>query len=391
VRICLLTQTRIADDPRVRRQGDALVAAGHDVVGVGLSGASSSSPDWPVLEVPGPSRTPHGKVTTGLRTQLARAGARAALRVYWSFSEHRVMLETARRVGADVYHANDWRVLPVAATCAAGTGGSYVYDSHEFAVEENVDQLLWRLVFPHYVREIEAYYIHGAAFVSTVGDGIADLLQEVYALRTRPLVVRNVPAYQETPYRPPGARMVVLYHGVYNPDRGLEDLVASVADWRDEFALVIRGYGAPAYEARLRDTAAGAGVGDRVVFEPPVPMTDLVPRANEADIGIHTIPVTNRQTRYCLPNKLFEYVMAGLAVCVTNAPEMARIVKEYECGVVIHDSSSAGIATAVNALTRDSVARFKRASLKAATSLNWDHEQERLQDAYSEVERKHVR
>lgn len=382
MRICLLTVTRIADDPRVRRQGDALSGTGHDVVGLGGAGARAASPVWRTVDVPVPRRTPRAKVSTAVRTQVARLHPALAEKVYWSFAEHRAMRAEAIRQRADVYHANDWRVLPVAAAAAAATGARYVYDSHEFAVEENAASRVWRLVFPHYVRAIEERHIDGAAFVSTVGDGIADLLHQTYGLPTRPLVIRNVPAYQPMPYREPGDRMVVLYHGMFNADRGLDALVASVARWNETFDLVLRGSGPPAVEAQLRRTAEAAGVTDRVTFEPPVPMTELVAAANRADIGIHPIPASNHQTRYALPNKLFEYLMAGLAVVVTDAPEMGRIVREHGCGTLIADPSPATIADAVNQLRREEVERFKHAALEAAATLNWEHEQTRLLSAY---------
>ena len=382
MRVCILSQTPIADDPRVRRQGDALHRAGHDVVALGVRGAHSGPPAWPVIELRGPSRTLQGKVLTSIRTQAARMPPLADA-VYWSFREHREMRAAAVDTKADVYHANDWRVLPVAAAAAAATGARYVYDSHEFAVEENIVSRAWRFTFPHYIRAIEARHIHEAGFVSTVGAEIASLMQDAYRLPERPVVIRNVPDRQAMPYRDPGDPMVVLYHGKFNADRGLVDLVRSVAGWRDGLRLVVRGWGTTDVESQIRRAVEDAGVGDRVTIEPPAPMSELVGLANLADIGVHPMPPSSRQTRFALPNKFFEYVMAGLAVCVTDAPEMARIVREYECGIVVTDARVEGIAAAVNSLTPERVAAFKRASLVAAEELCWDREQSRLLDAYA--------
>ena len=114
-------------------------------------------------------------------------------------------------------------------------------------------------------------------------------------------------------------------------------------------------------------------------------MTEMVQNAATADVGIHPIPTTNPQARYCLPNKLFEYAMAGLAVCVSDVPEMRRVVDEYGFGITIGSTSADGIAAAVNSLDRDSITRFRSNALVAAEQLNWDQEQQKLFALFSEL------
>ncbi|HWW52536.1 MAG TPA: glycosyltransferase, partial [Acidimicrobiales bacterium] len=243
MRVCLLAVSVVADDPRVRRTGDALVAAGHDVVAVGLGGATSRPPGWPIATVD----RPRGRAAMGLlAARLLAVDAVPALagRVYWSFTAHRQLLAQALAAGADVYHANDWDTLPVAVRAAQAAGALVVYDSHELAVEES-DRTAWRLLFPRYIRRLEGAHVGRAAAVITVADGIADALQEQYGLPVRPTVIRNTPPYVATPYRPPGAQISVLYQGLLNPDKGLDRLIRSVRFWRSEFRLVVRGFGAP--------------------------------------------------------------------------------------------------------------------------------------------------
>ncbi|MBV8162028.1 MAG: hypothetical protein JO265_13990 [Acidimicrobiia bacterium] len=115
-------------------------------------------------------------------------------------------------------------------------------------------------------------------------------------------------------------------------------------------------------------------------------MTELVSAAaGTADVGIHPLPAVNRQTRYALPNKLFEYAMAGLAVCVSDAPEMRRVVEQHRLGVTFADAEPATIASAVNSLTSERIALFKQNALRAAKQLSWDVEKERLLEVYSSI------
>jgi glycogen synthase len=380
VRVCLLVVGPVADDPRVRRQGDALAGAGHDVTAIGLEGATSPGPAWKVVTVPR-RRDRLAVATLGLRLLGVRVAPWLADRAYWSFNEHRRMLDAAVATGAEVVHANDWDTLPVAAAAAERLGAPVLYDSHELAVEES-DRRLWRLLFPAYVRRLEGRSIHVAAVVTTVANGIADALMAQYRLRERPTVIRNTPPYQEVAFREPGERITVLYQGLLNPDKGLDRLIASVDQWHPEFRLVLRGYGIPRYEAHLRSLASG---NPRIEFAPSVPMTEMVTAASTADIGIHPLPAVNRQTRYALPNKLFEYAMAGLALCVSGAPEMKRVVDEHALGVTFPDAEPATIAAAVNSLDRVSIATYKRNALAAARVLSWEQEQTKLLEIYERL------
>ena len=47
--ICILSLSRVADDPRVRRHGDAFHRAGWNIVAVGFPGARSAAPEWPIV------------------------------------------------------------------------------------------------------------------------------------------------------------------------------------------------------------------------------------------------------------------------------------------------------------------------------------------------------
>jgi glycosyltransferase involved in cell wall biosynthesis len=110
-------------------------------------------------------------------------------------------------------------------------------------------------------------------------------------------------------------------------------------------------------------------------------MLDLIPLANEADIGVHPLVATSEQTRFSLPNKLFEYLMAGLAVCVSDLPEMAEIVRRYRVGGLISTTTPGGIAAAVNAIDISALPEIKSRALTAARDLCWDKEKAVLLDA----------
>jgi len=100
------------------------------------------------------------------------------------------------------------------------------------------------------------------------------------------------------------------------------------------------------------------------------------------DIGFFALAGTSRHNEFALPNKFFEYIMAGLALCLTELPEMARLLREYKLGVTFRSVELVAIATAINALDPANIDRYKRNALAAARELCWERESERLIKAY---------
>ena len=377
MRICLLSLTVISDDPRVRGQGNCLAAAGHDVRGVGLAGGRSSAPSWPLAEVSSARGSIRRKALAAIRG-LAGSYTPWYRLAYWTAVVHKRVLRAALREPADLYIANDWRVLPIAAVAAQRSRSRFAYDSHEYAVDEGSFSRVWRISFPRYIRRVESKYIGDASYVSTVSEGIAQLLQRDYGLPERPAVVRNLPAYEAVPTRPTTPPYTVLFHGSFMPDRSLEALIASVALWREEFRLVLRGSGSKEYTAKLCALAAASPAADRITVEPPVPRDEVIRAASAADIGIHPLAAIGDQQRFALPNKLFEYTMAGLALCVADLPAMADVVGRYELGVTIASVTPEGIAAAIHTFDQESIGRAKSNALAAARELNWERESKAL-------------
>lgn len=381
LRIGLLSDSVIRDDPRLRRQGDILTSAGFQVVAVGLPGGRSPAPDWPIFASPDPGLpTAAGpgylrKLRRVLDIPLLALRSRHAFDVYWRLNARFAALgDVAARQRVDFWIVNDWSSLPIALAIKQATGTPFGYDTHELAIDEYAQNRMWRLALRPVVAAIEAAGIRDAAFVTCVSDGIADRLREAYSLARRPVVVRNTPSYQPTALRPTGTSIQVLYHGIIAPGRALEACISSVPSWRPEFTLTLRGSGDERYLAHLREHAASTGASDRIRFADPVPMTELVSQARNFDVGLFAIKGHSLQNSYVLPNKFFEYTMAGLALCVSDLPEMRELVLQHRLGHLIETPTPDAIARAINALDREMIDTFKSNALDAAAELCWERE-----------------
>jgi glycogen(starch) synthase len=394
-RACLLCLSVINDDPRVRKQGDLLHDAGFAVTAVGLAGGAAPAPLWPVSA---PAFTPAATLPARLAkllrepAQYGRYLVSMALRplassspdfaewLYWQRPAFRSLFEAARLVAADIYVANDWNMLPIAHRLSAIHGGRYVYDSHEYAAEELPESRSWRFFHRDLAIGIERKYIRDAAFVSTVSRGIAELLKRDHELSAEPMVVRNVPRG-----RPPGiapsplrddGEITVLFHGGISEHRGLHILVDSVRLWPPGRRLVLRGPVGEAYRRRLEGIIAIHGLRGRVTIEPSVPADRLIEAAANADIGIVCLPDSSAENRFALPNKIFEYISAGLALLVPNLDELAEMVVKHGIGRIFPRLTPEAIAATVYALDMGAINAFKERSRLAAAELTWEREAE---------------
>ncbi|WP_306223262.1 glycosyltransferase [Bosea beijingensis] len=403
----------------MRRQGDAFADAGWLVTAVGLDGGASPAPSWTIL-TPGsasPGRGPQGAASAGpagARALAARLpGAlrriaqpcwRLALRVlklpeYARLASFRLapgqavdyylrrphiapLYAAALDVKAAVYLANDWHMLPVAMALAERHGGIVGYDTHEYALEEYGHRLAWKLTRVPLVRAVEGAGLARAKVRTAVSAGIGTDIARIYGLPEPLQEIRNVPDRHDVPFRAVGSRCSVLFHGILAPNRGIEECLESVPLWRPEFEFVLRGPGERSYLDMIEQTIDRLKIRDRVRLDPPVPMVELVARATEADIGIVTLPPSSKHNLYALPNKFFEYVQAGLALIVSDLPDMRALVDRHGFGVLTESLTPEAIAAAVNGLDAAGIDRLKQRSLAAAGELNWDVERSRLVGLY---------
>lgn len=450
-RVYLLAASAIADDPRVRRMGDELARRGFLVTAVGLEGGHSAAPSWTIIEAQlqkppaiSPRRGRAGTIERGAAKivslplgafgaalsavgsthgefflQVHRRAALAArpfegllrslgrraheatlptgerlMRRFWRMKPDAAAIRSAVETleGPALWIANDWPMLPIAAEAAIKKGGIFVYDSHELALEEFSERPEWRKFVRPVVAHIEATFISDARVVSSVSPSITAHLQKTYSSSAKHITLRNAPVFEPTTARATRDPVRTLYHGLVAPGRGLEAVIESTANWPVGYTLTIRGpASSPAYLKQLVKLAEHCRVAERINFEDPIPMTTLVDAARPFDIGVMALPGHSAHTNYALPNKLFEYMMAGLAIAVTDLKEMSSLIRDTGAGFSLGDGSPRAIASAISALTHADIDRMRAAALEAAKRYNWNAESAPVIDAYLAAWQLHYR
>lgn len=370
----LISMTPIAREARLLRQAVALRDDGWDVVTFGYP-CEQPMPEGIRFSEIRPQKLPlrnREELLFRLSRNLSRWMPSLAENYYWHILGNEVCFEQIAYVEGlrpDLVIGHEYFSAPLAHRVAEHFGAAFSVDVHEYASEQYAHDPIWRRDWQGYVKAIEQKFLPLASPVSTICVGIADGIEKLYRLPERPLVVRNVTNYFEAPRRVPGETIEVLYHGLVSPLRGLETVIASVPRWRPEFRLRIRGMPDPGYVEGLRELAARHGVTERVVFDGAVDLRDLVPLAARSDIGIFVQENVSLHKKHTLPNKIFEYIMAGLPVIVSDLPEMRRVVDEHDLGFCVPELTPEAVAESVNRFGRDNLLPYHERALAAAKTL----------------------
>ena len=275
--------------------------------------------------------------------------------------------------------ANDLDTLPACFLAARLKGAKLVYDTHEFYTE--VPELVGRPFVRRVWLGFERWIFPRLRTVITVNDSIARAYEARYPrLRTpdgKVAVVRNIPVPRDLgpmPTRaelglPEEAFILVLQGSGINVDRGGEEAVLAMRDLPGCLLLLIGGGDAwPVLEELVRIH----GLQDRVRLIGRLPYVDMMRHTRCADLGLTLDKDSNLNYRYSLPNKLFDYLHAGIPVLATDLPEVAAIVRRFDAGVVLPDPAPERIVTAVQALRAepDRHGALRRNAIFAAASLD---------------------
>lgn len=292
---------------------------------------------------------------------------------YWSLEEVKSGFDQLKNEKYDLIIANDIKTLPLAVELAK-KGAKLLLDAHEYAPRQFEDSLVWRVIFQKYVDWMCREYLPQATRMITVCKGIADEYKNNY--RVESSVITNATNYYELQPSPISEGSIrIVHHGDANPSRKLELMIDAVSKLDGKYSLDFYLVGNKKYISFLKQKAQQY---KNIKFQAPVPMSDIPNVTNKYDIGLYLLAPTNFNNAMALPNKLFEYIQARLALVIGPTPEMARLVNKYDCGVVASDFTSQSLAEAVESITSDKLKYFKSQSNIAAKELNLEANKEKI-------------
>ena len=284
---------------------------------------------------------------------------------------------------ADAITANDLDTLPAGFIASRIKRCAVLYDTHEYFTE--MQELQGRNRVKKIWLRIEQFFFPRLKFIYTVNDSIARIYEELYAKKL--VVVRNLPMRGEgtsaTFTEPATAKTILLCQGAgLHPNRGLEELILSLNYLPEEFSVVLAGSGLAIEQ--LKQLTCDQALEQRVTFTGLLPMQQLAGITRTAFLGFSLDKPTSPNQLYSLPNKLFDYLAAGVPVITSDLPEVKKIVTDYQVGLVIAEITPPAIAEAVMTLykNKEQYAACAGNARLAVQELCWEQEAVKLIQLY---------
>ena len=260
-----------------------------------------------------------------------------------------------------------------------------IYDSHEYFTE--VPELVERPKVQKVWKRIEEYILPKMKEMITVNQSIANLFHEKYGIKVH--VVRNIPMRKMLPAPAsrdaigidPKKHVLVLQGSGINIHRGSEELVDAMR-YLDDCQLVIIGGGDVL--PILKEKVTANNWNDRVKFFPRMPYQQMMAITQLAELGFTLDKDTNLNYRFSLPNKLFDYIQAGVPIVASRLTEIEKIVTDYNIGTFIDNHDPETIASTVKKVLNDekNLVIWKNNLIFAAQNLCWENEEQILLKIY---------
>lgn len=284
--------------------------------------------------------------------------------------------------------SNDLDTLPANHLAARLRRKPLVYDTHEYFT--GTPEVVARPLVYRVWKSLERMLFPRQKLILTVNGSIASLYEKEYCKKL--YVVRNVPLYKAPSGHIPADELslpshkdIIMLQGTgINIDRGAEELVMAMhPGYGIKHALLLI-IGSGDVVPALKEMVKREKLEERVWFIDRIPPDELYEYTIHAKIGASLDKDTNINYRYSLPNKLFDYMMAGVPQLISNLPELESIVSKYDTGMMIKSHAPEDIAEAIKTMLsdRDRWKKWHNNSLEAAKTLCWENEEKVVQEVY---------
>ena len=282
---------------------------------------------------------------------------------------------------ADMLVANDLDTLLPNYLVSKIKGVKLIYDSHELFCE--VPELQANPAKKRIWESLEKWIVPKLKYCITVNQSIANYFTTKYNVPFS--VVRNIPNY--TPIEqlktraelnlPLDKKIVLLQGAGINVDRGSEELVEAFQCLDDTYLLLIIGSGDVIHH--LKKNVLKLQLQYKVKFIDKIPASELRHYSANASLGVTIDKDSNMNYHFSLPNKLFDYMHAGIPILASKLPEIENIIRTYHIGTFIENHQPQHIAKQISDFINSKEYEVCKNNTKlAAKENNWQKEKQQL-------------
>lgn len=407
MKIVIVTTGSLGSNPRVVKEAQTLVDAGHKVSVICTKVADFVEPrDRSIMEQAAYEITRLDFSWLGARAldRILAAAARVgfALTGNESLAVHghslmtRRLTAAAKAIPADLYIAHYVGALPAAASAAKYFGAHFAFDAEDFHLGDLPDEAEFDLD-RRLIRAIEGKYLPHASYVSVAAPLIAMAYEEIYKIAKPTAILNTFPrtsaAAEPTPKGTiePGPSLY-WFSQTIGPGRGLEVALEAISMAKSMPHLHLRGSPTPGYQEQLMGMAATLGVSDRLHFHTPIVPDQLEKSGAEFDIGFIGELSHTRNRQIALTNKLFSYLTSGLPIIASSVDAHKGLTESLGDALRLYNEQSADeLASHIDEMLSDPAA-FSRSRTHAwhlgRTAFSWEAEEPKLLQLVSNFDRK---
>lgn len=283
----------------------------------------------------------------------------------------------------DVWIANDFEALMAYDVAKKlGLKAKLIYDSHEYQSHiESVKSNKRR----KFIQNNERRILQKSTPVFNVSPGIVQAYRDLYELENQRLLM-NLPEYRPQVTRGNKFRSkfgissdttIFLYQGKMTPHRGLEEIMEAFIQLEGaNIALVLMGFGELVEEVKKLSTE-----NPHIFYHPAVGINELINYTSSADWGISNLQNTCLNHYHSLPNKIFEYVQAGVPILASSMRDSTELIEKYGVGSIMKSNDINDIKRAILEATEKDAALLRKNLRKAGKELIWEKQEYKIREA----------
>lgn len=401
MRILILVENSLKYDERVKRQIKSLVELGHNVEVIELLFNATQQPTENVHGAKVYSVL-YGKTFKGLTyakwirvSAMHKLSSKAVqkgfttktIARYYVSPLHNLFLKKAASLTYDVVVGNDLNAAVSAMELSKSTGKPFVYDAHEYysgqsnRLNEHEKKT---------IQQVESEVVKAAAGLMTVSYSIKDKLNELYGQHNWSVIL-NIPEIKTTAHQPAdnGSIVKVVYHtaNLSLTGRNVQLLIDAIAIADKKFHLTLigncKGDGREVLKKYLE-----AHIANRYELKDAMPLDALLQHAATCDIGAVLNHPSNENNNLTIPNKIFEYMAAGLAIVSFPVEGTRFLFEEKEIGTLTPTVDEEGLKAALEQTGKntETMMRLKANSYQLAhEKYNWENEKCKFEQVFGGV------
>lgn len=261
------------------------------------------------------------------------------------------------KLNFDILIVHHLMELPVAVRLAKLKRVKLIFNAHEYYPLEFDDDPYWMQTTHIMCINIANTYLKYVNICFCVGAKIAEKYQKEFNLKS--VVVTNSKQYYNlTPtVLKFDEEIKLVHHGAAIRSRKIELMIQMMSYLTSNYSLDL--ILVPGDEIYIMELKQLIKKYSNIRLISSVNTEEISNYINKYDIGLYLLPPTNFNNKYALPNKLFEFIQARLAIAISPSKEMAHIVNKYDLGIVGDDFTPKNLAEKIKKLTIDDIMHYK--------------------------------